>query len=59
MPMTSKERVLATVNHQEPDRVSIAVGISNATGIKIKTYRDLKRLLGVDAPMPRSSSTPS
>jgi uroporphyrinogen decarboxylase len=50
MPMTSKERVLAAINHQEPDRVPIVVGISNATGVKIKTYRDLKRLLGVDAP---------
>ena len=50
MPMTPKERVLTAINHREPDRVPIVVGVSNTTGIKIKTFRDLKRLIGVDAP---------
>lgn len=50
MPMTPKERVLAAINLQEPDRVPIVVGVSNATGIKMKTFREIKRLIGVDAP---------
>ncbi len=50
MSMTSKERVLSAINHQEPDRVPIIIGISNATGIKMKTYRGVKKLIGVDAP---------
>ena len=50
MPLTPKERVLTTLNHLEPDRVPIVIGVSNATGIKMKVYRDLKRLIGVNAP---------
>ena len=50
MSMTPKERVLAAINHQEPDRVPIVIGISNATGIKMKTYRGIKNLIGVNAP---------
>ena len=50
MPMTSRERVLAAINHEEPDRVPIVIGVSNATGIKIKPYRGIKRIIGVDAP---------
>lgn len=49
MTMTPRERVLAAIDHQEPDRVPIVVGVSNATGIKMKPYRELKRLLGIDA----------
>ena len=50
MPLTSRERVLTALAHEEPDRVPIVIGVSNATGIKMKPYRDLKRLIGVDAP---------
>ncbi|MBW8010843.1 MAG: hypothetical protein FVQ83_06325 [Chloroflexi bacterium] len=49
MSMTQRERVLATINHQEPDRVPIVIGASNATGIKMKPYQGLKKLLGVDS----------
>jgi uroporphyrinogen decarboxylase len=49
MTMTPRERVLAAVSHEEPDRVPIVLGVSNATGIKLKPYRELKQLLGVDA----------
>ena len=34
MSMTPKERVLAAINHQEPDRVPIVIGISNAPASK-------------------------
>src|SRR5512134_3596294 len=50
MTMTPRERVLAAMRHEEPDRVPIVLGVSNATGIKMKTYRELKRLLGIEAP---------
>ena len=49
MPMTSRERVLAAINHEEPDRVPIILGVSNATGIQMATYRRLKKLLGIQA----------
>jgi len=50
MPMTSKERVIAAIHHEEPDRVPIVVGVSNATGIKMKTYQEIKKLAGIEAP---------
>ncbi len=50
MPMTPRERVLAAMNHEEPDRVPIVVGPSNATGMKMRPYRGVKALLGIDAP---------
>ncbi len=48
--MTPRERVLAAINHEEPDRVPIVIGVSNATGIKMKPYREIKKLIGVEAP---------
>ena len=47
--MTPRQRVLAAISHEEPDRVPIVLGVSNATGIKMKPYRELKELLGIDA----------
>ena len=44
---TGRERVLAAINHEEPDRVPIVIGASNATGMKAGPYHGLKRLLGV------------
>lgn len=46
--MTPKERVLAALQHREPDRPPIVLGVSNATGIKMDTYRRLAALVGVD-----------
>jgi len=43
--MTSRQRVLAAIDHREPDRVPIVLGVSNATGIKMKPYRRLAELL--------------
>ena len=50
MPMTSRERVLTTINHEQPDRVPLVIGVSNATGIKMKPYRGIKDIIGVSAP---------
>jgi len=49
MSLTPRERVLATINHEVPDRVPLIMGVSNATGIKMKPYRELKQLIGVEA----------
>lgn len=46
--MTGRERVLATLAHEEPDRVPIVIGGTNATGIKARPYRKLAASLGVE-----------
>jgi uroporphyrinogen decarboxylase len=46
--MTGRERVLAALAHEEPDRVPIVIGGTNATGIKMKSYRNLAKLLGIE-----------
>ncbi len=48
--MKPKERVLCALQHEEPDRVPIVIGISNATGIHIQAFRRLKTILEVEAP---------
>jgi uroporphyrinogen decarboxylase len=47
--MTSRERVLAAINHNEPDRVPIIIGTSNTTAMKMKPYQRLKEHLGIQA----------
>jgi len=46
-PMTSRERVLAAINHQEPDRVPVDVGGAACTTLVAEAYDRLKRFLGV------------
>jgi uroporphyrinogen-III decarboxylase len=48
--MTSRERVLKTVNFQEPDRVPIDLGGMKASGIAASTYSRLMTKLGIGAP---------
>ncbi|MGI9271507.1 MAG: uroporphyrinogen decarboxylase family protein [Woeseiaceae bacterium] len=50
MPLSAKERVLTAINHEQPDRVPLVIGVSNATGIKMRTYQEIKRIAGIDAP---------
>lgn len=50
MGMTSRERVKAVLDHTLPDRVPIILGVSNATGIKMKPYQGVKKLAGITAP---------
>jgi uroporphyrinogen decarboxylase len=47
--MTSRERVLAVLNHQEPDRVPLDVGGGSGTSIIVEGYEKLKRYLGITA----------
>jgi len=50
MPMTSRERVLTVINHEQPDRIPVVIGANNATGIKMKPYQGIKDLAGIQAP---------
>ena len=45
--MTSRERVLMALDHQEPDRVPIFFGTSGATSMLALAYDRLKRYLGI------------
>jgi uroporphyrinogen decarboxylase len=44
--MTSRERVLTTLNHQEPDKIPIDLGGMGSTGIMGIAYNELKHKLG-------------
>ena len=48
--MTHRERVLAALNHEEPDRVPIDLGGSLATSINIGAYENLKAYLKLESP---------
>jgi uroporphyrinogen decarboxylase len=45
--MNSRERLLAALNHQEPDRVPLDLGSTQVTGIHAITYRGLRETLGL------------
>jgi len=46
--MTGRERVLATMRHEEPDRVPIDLGSNGNTGIQAICYSKLKAYLGIE-----------
>lgn len=50
MPLTPRERVLTAINYEEPDRVPVVIGVSNATGIKMLPYKGIKAIAGIEAP---------
>jgi uroporphyrinogen decarboxylase len=47
--MTHRQRVLAALNHQQPDRVPIDLGATRNTGINLFAYRKLLDYLGLEA----------
>ncbi len=47
MSMSSRERVLAAINHQEPDRVPIDLGGTRVTSIEPGVYARLRERLGI------------
>ena len=53
--MTSRERVLAALNHREPDRVPLDLGASGVTGIMVSPYAALRQALGLGGPPPKVS----
>lgn len=46
MEVTSRERVRATLNHQEPDKLAIDFGAHRSSGISAIAYNHLKEYLG-------------
>ncbi len=49
MSWTHRERLLAALNHEQPDRVPIDFGSAGPTSITLDAYENLKGLLGVSA----------
>ncbi len=47
MPLSPRERVLTAMDFKEPDRVPLMIGVSNATGIKMKTCQGIRKLVGL------------
>jgi uroporphyrinogen decarboxylase len=45
--MTSRERVVAALNHREPDRIPLDIGGGSSTSISVEANERLKRHLGV------------
>jgi uroporphyrinogen decarboxylase len=45
--MNSRQRVLAAINHRQPDRVPIDFGGTRQTGIHAAAYHRLKQRLGI------------
>ena len=46
--VTSRERLIATLNHREPDRVAVDFGSTSITGININALVKLRRGLGLE-----------
>lgn len=49
MHMTSRERVLAAIRHQEPDRVPLDLGGCDSSGIHVVACKALREFLGLGA----------
>jgi hypothetical protein len=45
--MTSRERVLSALNHQQPDRVPLDLGSTSVTGIAASSLHRLREVLGL------------
>jgi uroporphyrinogen decarboxylase len=45
--MTSRERVLSTLNHVEPDRIPVDFGGHRSSGIMAQAYKRLREILGL------------
>jgi uroporphyrinogen decarboxylase len=46
--MTSRERLLAAIEHRQPDRVPVDFGATASSGISAIAYGNLKRYLGIN-----------
>ena len=45
--MTSRKRLLTTLQHKEPDRIPLDLASTQVTGISIKAYQNLRTFLGL------------
>ena len=46
--MTSRERVIAAINHREPDRVPVDIGATGQTGMSASVVYRLRAALGME-----------
>jgi len=46
--MTSRERILAAIDHKQPDKVPVDLGATPSSGISAIAYGNLKKHLGLD-----------
>ena len=46
--MTSRERVVAALNHREPDRVPVDIGGGSSTSISVEANARLQQYLGME-----------
>ena len=53
MSLTSRERVLLALNHEEADRIPIDFGAMRSTGISMTAYMKLREKLGVTEGRPK------
>ena len=47
--MTPGDRILAAIEHRQPDRVPVDLGATPSSGISAIAYGNLKRHLGISA----------
>lgn len=47
--LTSRDRVLAAIHHEEPDRVPLILGVDLTTGVMMSAYRRIKEQLQIDS----------
>jgi uroporphyrinogen decarboxylase len=48
--MTPRERVMAALRHEEPDRVPLDIGGGQSTSLVAEAYENFKRFIGFSAP---------
>jgi uroporphyrinogen decarboxylase len=48
--MNSRERLLLSINHKQPDKVPVDLGSSTVTGISATAYNNLKKHLNINTP---------
>lgn len=46
--MTSRQRILETINHRQPDRVPVDLGATGQTGVNASTLYRLRKALGLE-----------
>lgn len=50
--LTSRERVVMALNHEEPDRVPLDLGGTGSSGINVMAYNRLRKHLGLEPDQP-------
>ncbi len=48
--MNSRERLILSLNHLQPDKIPVDLGSSTVTGISAIAYNNLKKYLGIEGP---------